>query len=66
MKPTLKLLCALVLLCGSGACGPKTLLDGEPLSVRMVRSEMRRHPSPATLDGIPEGKIKWNYTKSYR
>lgn len=62
MKPTLKLLCALVLLCGSGACGPKTLLDGEPLSVRMVRSEMRRHPSPATLDGIPEGKIKWNYT----
>ena len=62
MKPALKLLCALVLLCGSGACGPKTLLDGEPLSVRMVRSEMRRHPSPATLDGIPEGKIKWNYT----
>ena len=62
MKPTLKLLCALVLLCGSGACGRKTLLEGEPLSVRMVRSEMLRHPSPVTLDGIPEGKIKWNYT----
>lgn len=62
MKPLMNMFCALVLLCGAGACGHKNLLGGEPLSVRMVRSEMQRHPSPATLDGIPEGKIKWNYT----
>lgn len=62
MKSVINMFCALVLLCGAGACGQKTILDGEPLSVRMVRSEMQRHPSPATLDGIPEGKIKWNYT----
>ncbi|MDE5637572.1 MAG: glycoside hydrolase family 88 protein [Alistipes sp.] len=62
MKPVINMFCALALLFGAVACGQKTLLDGEPLSVRMVRSEMQRHPSPATLDGIPEGKIKWNYT----
>lgn len=38
------------------------LLDGEPLSVRMAQSEMVRNPSPTTLDGIPVGKVKWNYT----
>ncbi|MCH5335184.1 MAG: glycoside hydrolase family 88 protein [Alistipes sp.] len=45
------------------ACGSKSSLYGsEPLSVKMVRSEMTRHPSATTLDGIPEGGIKWNYT----
>ena len=33
-----------------------------PLAVRMVESEIARNPSPMTLDGIPAGKIKWNYT----
>ena len=33
-----------------------------PLAVRMARSEIARNPSPTTLDGIPAGKIKWNYT----
>ena len=28
----------------------------------MVESEIARNPSPMTLDGIPAGKIKWNYT----
>lgn len=62
MKSVFNLVFAAALLSGLGACGGKSLLDGEPLSVRMVRSEMRRNPSPTTLDGIPEGKIKWNYT----
>ncbi len=47
------------------ACNPqKGLLDkgGEPLSLRMVRSEMQRNPEAVRLDGIPEGKVKWNYT----
>ncbi|MCR5519387.1 MAG: glycoside hydrolase family 88 protein [Bacteroidales bacterium] len=33
----------------------------EPLSLRMVRSEMGRCPSAAELDGMG-GKLKWNYT----
>ena len=33
----------------------------EPMSVRMVRSEMERCPSAAELDGMA-GKLKWNYT----
>ncbi len=33
-----------------------------PLAVRMVESEIARNPSPMTLDGVPAGKIKWNYT----
>ena len=32
-----------------------------PYSVRMVRSEMRRCPSAAELDGMG-GRLKWNYT----
>lgn len=47
------------------ACGPtKGLLaeGAEPLSLRMAESEVRRNPSPATLDGIAPGKVKWNYT----
>lgn len=35
---------------------------GTPLAVRMAESEIARNPSPTTLDGIPAGKIKWNYT----
>ena len=33
----------------------------EPMSVRMVRSEMQRCPEASWLDGL-EGKLKWNYT----
>jgi len=33
-----------------------------PLSLRMAESEIARNPSPTTLDGIPAGKVKWNYT----
>lgn len=45
------------------SCGEQPLYDGkQPLAVRMVESEIARNPSPTTLDGIPEGKIKWNYT----
>ena len=33
----------------------------EPLSLRVVRSEMDRHETAAHLDGR-EGKLKWNYT----
>ena len=43
--------------------GGRNLIDGEkPLAVRMIESEMRRNPSPATLDGIAPGSVKWNYT----
>lgn len=36
--------------------------SGKPLAVRMAESEIARNPSPATLDGIPAGNVKWNYT----
>ncbi len=39
------------------ACAPKT----EPMSVRMVRSEIKRAPEATFLDG-QEGGYKWNYT----
>ncbi len=43
--------------------GNRSLVDGpRPLAVRMAESEIARHPSPASLDGIAPGKIKWNYT----
>ena len=39
------------------------LIDGDkPLAVWMAESEMTRFPSPAQIDFIPVGKIKWNYT----
>lgn len=47
------------------SCGsPKGLLceGARPLSVRMVESEIQRNPSATNLDGIPQGKVKWNYT----
>lgn len=58
------LLCALAALpaCSSRPTRP-ALLDGPtPLAVRVVESEIARNPSAANLDGIPAGKIKWNYT----
>ena len=49
---------ALIALCCLAACTPKT---EEPLSVRMVRSEIGRAPEATFLDG-QEGGYKWNYT----
>lgn len=49
----------------AGCCGEQKhpLADGEkPLAVWMAESEMTRFPSPAQIDFIPVGKIKWNYT----
>ena len=46
------------------ACTSRRALydSGEPLALRMAWSEITRNPSPTTLDGIPAGKVKWNYT----
>ena len=46
------------------ACTPKhPLIDGEkPLAVRMVESEIKRNPTPARIDFMKPGVIKWNYT----
>lgn len=63
MKKILFAALSLVLL--STACTePKhPLIDGDkPLAVWMAESEMTRFPSPAQIDFIPVGKIKWNYT----
>ena len=48
----------------AAACTPRGHLydSATPLAVRMAASEIARNPSPMTLDGIPAGKIKWNYT----
>ena len=40
------------------ACAPE---PDEPMSVRMVRSEIKRAPEATFLDG-QEGNYKWNYT----
>ena len=40
------------------ACAPK---PEEPMSVRMVRSEIKRAPEATFLDN-QEGNYKWNYT----
>lgn len=57
------LLAAGLLAAGAGCTQRAALYDGsEPLAVRMVESEIARSASPARLDGIPEGSIKWNYT----
>ena len=63
MKRIFLLLCGTALLggCGDGASGRKPL-DGKAYAVRMVESEIARHPSAATLDGIEPGRVKWNYT----
>lgn len=50
---------------GAAACSPGSgaLYDSPTsLAVRMAQSEITRNPSPVNLDGIPAGKIKWNYT----
>ena len=63
MKRTLLFAASALLLLAASCSGRRSLLDGgKPLAVRMVESEIARHPSPATLDGIASGKIKWNYT----
>lgn len=49
-------LCALA---ATVACNPQSR---KPLAVRMAASEIARNPSPTNLDGIPAGKVKWNYT----
>lgn len=59
-----RLLIAVAVL-GMAACssGSGALYDSpESLAVRMAESEIARNPSPAMLDGIPAGKVKWNYT----
>ena len=59
-----RLLIALAAL-GAAACtsGSGALYDSPTsLAVRMAESEIARNPSPTTLDGIPAGKVKWNYT----
>ena len=55
MKRTVILLLGILAL---AACGKQS---AEPLSVRMVRSEMSRCPDGTYLD-FCEGKINWNYT----
>ena len=50
---------------GAAACssGSGALYDSPTsLAVRMAESEIARNPSPTNLDGIPAGKVKWNYT----
>lgn len=59
-----RLLIAVAVL-GMAACssGSGALYDSPmSLAVRMAESEIARNPSPAMLDGIPAGKVKWNYT----
>lgn len=54
---------ALTALAGVGCASRGALYDsGRPLAVRMAESEIARNPSPTLLDGIPAGKVKWNYT----
>lgn len=54
---------ALLSLLAAGCASQNPLLDGDkPLALRMAESEVARNPLAANLDGIPAGKIKWNYT----
>lgn len=55
----MKRIVPLLLLGCLAACAPKP--EEEPLSVRMVRSEIKRAPEATFLDG-QEGGYKWNYT----
>ena len=52
-------LCALAAACTSSGA---LYESGNPPAVRMAASEILRNPSPTNLDGIPAGKVKWNYT----
>lgn len=60
----LLILAACVLTAATASCTSRKALyeSGKPLAVRMAESEIARNPSPTTLDGIPAGKVKWNYT----
>ena len=61
MKRLMIALAALAAASCSGSSG--ALYDsGTSLAVRMSESEIARNPAPTTLDGIPAGKVKWNYT----
>ncbi|MBQ8915571.1 MAG: glycoside hydrolase family 88 protein [Alistipes sp.] len=62
MKKTLLVLLAGALLVA--CCTPKhPLIDGDkPLAVRMVESEIVRNPTPALIDFMPPGVVRWNYT----
>lgn len=62
MKTSLITLFCMLLAACSGSQRRALYDDGEPLAVRMARSEIARTPSAVNLDGIPAGKIKWNYT----
>lgn len=64
MKRTLFFALTVLAALAAVSCAPRAALydAGEPLAVRMARSEIVRNPSPTTLDGIPAGKVKWNYT----
>ncbi len=65
MKRTLLLLVCGAALLMIGCCSQSKhlLIDGEkPMAVWMAESEIARNPSPAQIDFIPIGKIKWNYT----
>lgn len=42
------------------ACSAKTQPESEPMSVRMVKSEITRMPSPAGIDF--NTRLRWNYT----
>lgn len=59
MKRILLTLCCGMLL---GACTTEQPIDGKRYAIRMAESEIARNPSATTLDGIPAGKVKWNYT----
>ncbi|MDO4758325.1 MAG: glycoside hydrolase family 88 protein [Rikenellaceae bacterium] len=63
MKRILMLLAGCILIASCTSQPKHPILDSEkPLAVWMAESEMTRMPSPAQIDFIPVGKIKWNYT----
>lgn len=61
MKRTLAYLLTLVALAACATPKSATPAREEPLSLRIVRSEMARCPEASYIDGL-EGKLKWNYT----
>lgn len=60
MKRIFMLFCCAAALCSCS--GSQGRLDGKSYALRMADSEVARHPSATTLDGIAPGKVKWNYT----
>ncbi len=57
------LLAATLLVTGCDKQERHPLIDAEkPLAVWMTESEMTRFPSPAEIDFMPKGVVKWNYT----